>query len=146
MSAADSGISRDLTMIARAVISAAVGVVQTVERVMVGDAQIRTARGNAWEAICADSERANRREEVRLAVAALATARADETVARAAGKAGRAAGTAARAAAMGRGQARGSRSPGLVRVGSSPRSSASHTSTAVAVAPARPFRRVARRS
>ena len=37
---------------------------------VVRDARMRTARGNAWEAICADRDRAHRREEVRALVAA----------------------------------------------------------------------------
>ncbi|MBE1492304.1 hypothetical protein H4W31_007942 [Plantactinospora soyae] len=62
----------DVTSIPRAVLSVAVGVVHSVERAVVGDARIRTARGNAWEAICADRDRAHRRDEIRALVAALA--------------------------------------------------------------------------
>ncbi|GIG89976.1 hypothetical protein Pen02_49120 [Plantactinospora endophytica] len=74
MSAAKPGSTIDLTTIPRAVLSVAVGVVQSVERAMIGDARIRTARGNAWEAICADRDRALRRDEIRALVAALAVA------------------------------------------------------------------------
>jgi hypothetical protein len=71
MGTIESGSTIDLTTISRAVASVAVGVVHTVERAMVGDARIRTARGNAWEAICADRERAHQREEIRRMIAAL---------------------------------------------------------------------------
>jgi hypothetical protein len=63
------GTTRDITAIPRAVISAAVGVVHTVERA-VGAGPIRTARDNAWEAVCADLDRARQREEIRRFVAA----------------------------------------------------------------------------
>jgi hypothetical protein len=66
----------DLITIPRAVLSVAVGVVHTVERAMVGDARVRTARTNAWEAICADRERAQQRDEIRRVVASLTAARA----------------------------------------------------------------------
>jgi hypothetical protein len=69
----------DLTTISRAVASVAVGVVHTVERAMVGDAHVRTARGNAWEAICADRERAHQREEIRRMIATLTAAPAKPT-------------------------------------------------------------------
>ena len=55
----------DITVIPRAVISAAVGVVHTVERA-VGAGPIRTARDNAWEAVCADADRARKRDELHL--------------------------------------------------------------------------------
>lgn len=72
MSAVKPGSTIDMTSIPRAVLSAAVGVVHSVERVVIGDARIRTARGNAWEAICADRDRAHRRDEIRALVAVLA--------------------------------------------------------------------------
>jgi hypothetical protein len=72
MSAAKPGSTIDLSSIPRAVLSVAATVVHNVERAVVGDARMRTARGNAWEAICADRDRAHRREEVRALVAALA--------------------------------------------------------------------------
>jgi hypothetical protein len=56
--------TRDITRIPRAVLAAAVGVVHTVERA-VGAAPLRTARGNAWEAVCADRARAAERAELR---------------------------------------------------------------------------------
>ncbi|MBF9128689.1 hypothetical protein I0C86_06755 [Plantactinospora sp. S1510] len=72
MSAVKPGSTIDVTSIPRAVLSVAVGVVHSVERAMIGDARIRTARGNAWEAICADRDRAHRRDEIRALVAVLA--------------------------------------------------------------------------
>ncbi|GAB3984463.1 hypothetical protein V1634_11190 [Plantactinospora veratri] len=74
MSAAKPDSTIDLTSIPRAVLSVAVGMVHSVERAVIGDARIRTARGNAWEAICADRERALRRDEIRALVASLAAA------------------------------------------------------------------------
>lgn len=79
MRSAERGSTIDLITIPRAVLSIAVGVVHTVERAMVGDAHVRTARGNAWEAICADRERAHQRDEVRRLVADLIAARAGAT-------------------------------------------------------------------
>lgn len=51
--------------IPRTVLSVAVGVIDTVERAVVGDSKVRTARSNAWEAVCADRARADRIAEVR---------------------------------------------------------------------------------
>jgi hypothetical protein len=47
-----------IVAIPRTVLSVAFGVIDTVERAVVGDARVRTARGNAWEAVCADRARA----------------------------------------------------------------------------------------
>jgi hypothetical protein len=66
--------SRDITAIPRAMIAAAIGVVHSVERAMAGDASVRTAQDNAWEAVCADRERAMQRDEVRRRVASIAAA------------------------------------------------------------------------
>jgi hypothetical protein len=60
-----------LTDLPRAVLSAAVGMIDTVERAVVGEARVRTSRGNAWEAVLADRARATRRDEVRRRVATL---------------------------------------------------------------------------
>lgn len=68
--AAQPDPARDITAIPRAVITAAVGVVHTVERA-VGGGPIRTARDNAWEAVCADRALARQRDEIRRAAAAL---------------------------------------------------------------------------
>ncbi|MFF3868532.1 hypothetical protein [Micromonospora sp. NPDC001898] len=65
-----------LTTISRTVASLAVGVVHTLERAVVGDGQIRTARGNAWEAVCADRARADQRAELDRLVAELVATRA----------------------------------------------------------------------
>ncbi|GIJ25266.1 hypothetical protein Vqi01_04280 [Micromonospora qiuiae] len=65
-----------LTTISRTVVSLAVGVVHTLERAVVGPDRMRTAQGNAWEAICADRARADRRAALDRLVAELAAARA----------------------------------------------------------------------
>jgi hypothetical protein len=49
----------------------AVGMIDTVERAVIGDARVRTARRNAWEAICADRARAIRQDEVRRLISQL---------------------------------------------------------------------------
>ncbi|MEW2384856.1 hypothetical protein AB0873_22590 [Micromonospora sp. NPDC047707] len=64
-----------LTTISRTVASLAVGVVHTLERAVVGEGRMRTARGNAWEAVCADRARADQRAELDRLVAELAAAR-----------------------------------------------------------------------
>ena len=75
MSTAGPNPSIGLTTISRTVASLAVGVVHTVERAVVGEARMRTARGNAWEAVCAVRARADRRAELDRLVAELAAAR-----------------------------------------------------------------------
>ncbi|KKJ93898.1 hypothetical protein [Micromonospora sp. HK10] len=65
-----------ITTISRTVASLAVGVVHTLERAVVGDGRVRTARGNAWEAVCADRARAAQRRELDRLVAELTAARA----------------------------------------------------------------------
>jgi hypothetical protein len=60
-----------LVEIPRSVLSMAVGMIDTVERAVVGDARVRTARRNAWEAICADRARALHHDEVRRLVSQL---------------------------------------------------------------------------
>jgi hypothetical protein len=87
--------------IPRMVLSVATGMMFSVGRAVVGDSRVRTARRNAWEAVCADRARARHRAETRQLVADLATASA--VVA-----------------------ARGLSSRPQVVVGSSPRSNASH--------------------
>ncbi|WP_405430682.1 hypothetical protein [Micromonospora sp. NBC_00617] len=76
MSIVESNPSIGLTTISRTVASLAVGVVHTLERAVVGEGRMRTARGNAWEAVCADRARADRRAELDRLVAELAAARA----------------------------------------------------------------------
>ncbi|MBQ1050318.1 hypothetical protein KBX50_17805 [Micromonospora sp. C51] len=65
-----------LTTISRTVASLAVGVVHTLERAVIGPDRIRTASGNAWEAVCADRARADQRAELDRLVAELTAARA----------------------------------------------------------------------
>ncbi|MFG1882189.1 hypothetical protein [Micromonospora sp. NPDC049102] len=79
MNIAESNSSIGLTTISRTMASLAVGVVHALERAVVGDGRMRTARGNAWEAVCADRARADRRAELDRLVAELTAARADAT-------------------------------------------------------------------
>jgi hypothetical protein len=60
-----------LVAVSRAVVSAAAELAATVERAVVGDARVRTARGNAWEAICADRARARARDDMERLVRSL---------------------------------------------------------------------------
>ena len=60
-----------LATVSRAVVAAAAELVSGVERAMVGDANVRTARGNAWEAIQADRARAQARADMEQMIAAL---------------------------------------------------------------------------
>ncbi|MEU4644013.1 hypothetical protein [Micromonospora sp. NPDC023814] len=76
MSTVEPNQTIGLTTISRTVASLAVGVVHTVERAVVGEARMRTARGNAWEAVCADRARADQRAELDRLVAELTAARA----------------------------------------------------------------------
>ncbi|MGK5518056.1 hypothetical protein ACSNN9_01725 [Micromonospora sp. URMC 107] len=76
MSTVESHQPIGLTTVSRTVASLAVGVVHTLERAVVGEARMRTARGNAWEAVCADRARAEQRAELDRLVAELAAARA----------------------------------------------------------------------
>ncbi|WP_434740973.1 hypothetical protein [Micromonospora sp. SH-82] len=67
---------KPLTTVSRTVASLAVGVVHTLERAVVGEGRVRTARGNAWAAVCADRARADQRAELDRLVADLVAARA----------------------------------------------------------------------
>jgi hypothetical protein len=60
-----------IVTISRAVVAAAAGVVANVERVVVGDANVRTAQGNAWAAIEEDRARARARADMNEMVAAI---------------------------------------------------------------------------
>lgn len=99
--------------IPRAVLSLAAGVVTSVERVMIGDDRVRTSRGNAWEAMCADRERARQQDEVRRMVAELMAT-----------------------PTHGVGNRHGATTNRQVTVGSSPRSSASQASRVAGGSPA----------
>ncbi|MER7419233.1 hypothetical protein ABT346_21030 [Micromonospora peucetia] len=76
MSTVEPNPTIGLTTVSRTVASLAVGVVHTLERAVVGEARMRTARGNAWEAVCADRARAEQRADLDRLVAELAAARA----------------------------------------------------------------------
>jgi hypothetical protein len=60
-----------IVAVSRAVVSVAAELVAGVERVVVGDANVRTAQRNAWAAIQADRARAQARAEMTAVVAAL---------------------------------------------------------------------------
>jgi len=60
-----------IAAMSRAVVSAAAEFVGTLERAVVGEDNIRTARGNAWAAIQADRARAQARDEMDALVRAL---------------------------------------------------------------------------
>jgi hypothetical protein len=57
--------------LSRAVVSAAAELVAGVERAMAGDGTVRTAQGNAWDALQADRARAQARAEMDQVVASL---------------------------------------------------------------------------
>ncbi|MFY1699261.1 hypothetical protein [Solwaraspora sp. WMMA2101] len=79
MSTTSRDTTVDLIAIPRAVVALAAEVAHSVERAVVGDHRVRTAQGNAWEAICADRARAHQRDEIRRLVATLASGRPTET-------------------------------------------------------------------
>ena len=60
-----------IVAVSRAVVSAAAELVAGVERAMAGDGKVRTAQGNAWDALQADRARARARAELDQLVAAL---------------------------------------------------------------------------
>ncbi|GAB7047312.1 hypothetical protein [Catenuloplanes indicus] len=64
-----------LVHMTRTVCSVAADLAQNVERAVVGPARVRTASGNAWEAVCADRDRARQRDEMRRRLAALTASR-----------------------------------------------------------------------
>ena len=57
--------------LSRAVVAAAADLVTSLERAVVGESKVRTARGNAWDAIQADRARAQARQEMDQLVRAL---------------------------------------------------------------------------
>lgn len=75
MATAEEDPAIGLITIPRAVLSAAAGMVNSVERAVIGDSRVRTARRNAWDAMCADRARAQARDEMRQLIAALASSR-----------------------------------------------------------------------
>jgi hypothetical protein len=65
MNAQPSGATpTGVAAISRAVVAAAADFMVTVERAVVGESNIRTARSNAWDAIQADRARAQARAEM----------------------------------------------------------------------------------
>ncbi|MGX6604921.1 hypothetical protein ACWKSP_22740 [Micromonosporaceae bacterium Da 78-11] len=61
--------------VTRAMVAAAAELVTGVQRVVVGPANVRTAKDNAWDAILADRARHEARDELAREVAALLAAR-----------------------------------------------------------------------
>lgn len=72
MGGADRPAGRDISAIPRAVLSATVGMAQTVGRAVVSGERMRTTRGNAWETVRADRARAQQQAEIDRLVAAVA--------------------------------------------------------------------------
>ena len=71
MATAEGNQPAGLAAVSRAVVAAAADLVAGVERVVVGDDKVRTAQGNAWDAIQADRARAQARDDMNEVVAAL---------------------------------------------------------------------------
>ena len=71
MTTAEATRPAGIVAVSRTVVSVAAELVAGVERVMVGDANVRTAQSNAWDAIQADRARAQARDEMKRLVAAL---------------------------------------------------------------------------
>jgi hypothetical protein len=63
-----------IAALSRAVVSTAADFVQTIEKAMVGEAKIRTAQRNAWDALCEDRARAQARAEMDAIVRAILAA------------------------------------------------------------------------
>lgn len=55
---------RDITAVPRAVLTVGARFLEQIQRAL-GDDPVPTARGNAWEAVCADRARAAARDELR---------------------------------------------------------------------------------
>jgi len=64
-----------IAAVSRAVVSAAADLVTNVQRAVVGPANVRTARDNAWDAMLADRARNQARADLTREVAALVAAR-----------------------------------------------------------------------
>jgi hypothetical protein len=71
MATAEGNQPAGLAAVSRAVVAAAADLVAGVERVVVGDDKVRTAQGNAWDAIQADRARAQARDDMNAVVAEL---------------------------------------------------------------------------
>jgi hypothetical protein len=63
--------SAGFAAVSRAVVSAAADLVTGVQRAVIGPANVRTARGNAWDAILADRARNAARDQLTREVSAL---------------------------------------------------------------------------
>jgi hypothetical protein len=71
MASAEDSQPVGIVAVSRAVVSVAAELVAGVERAVVGDENVRTARRNAWDAIQADRARAQARDEMNELVTAL---------------------------------------------------------------------------
>ena len=56
---------RDITAVPRAVIMLSARLIGQLQRALIDEREISTARGNAWDAVCADRARASARAELR---------------------------------------------------------------------------------
>jgi hypothetical protein len=61
----------DLSAAPRAVVGTAAGLIYRVGCSVLGPENLPTAKSNAWEAVCADRERAREREEVQRLVSGI---------------------------------------------------------------------------
>ena len=71
MATAEGNQPAGILAVSRAVVSVAAELVAGVERAVVGDGKVRTAQGNAWDAIQADRARAQARDDMNEVVAEL---------------------------------------------------------------------------
>ncbi|MCU7723491.1 hypothetical protein ODJ79_07190 [Actinoplanes sp. KI2] len=65
-----------LAAVSRVVVSTAADLISTVQRAVVGDENVRTARDNAWDAMLADRARNQARADLTREVAAMVARRA----------------------------------------------------------------------
>lgn len=68
-----------LAAVSRAVVATAADLISTVQRAVVGDENVRTARDNAWDAMLADRARNQARADLTREVAALVARRPPHT-------------------------------------------------------------------
>ena len=71
MATAETAQTSGFVALSRAFVSVAAELAAGVERAMVGTEKVRTAQGNAWDALCEDRARAQARAEMDRTVAAL---------------------------------------------------------------------------
>lgn len=71
-----------IAAVSRAVVSAAADLVTNVQRAVIGPANVRTARDNAWDAMAADQARNQARADLTREVAAQVAARSPRKLAK----------------------------------------------------------------